>query len=445
MTCAYALSHLSDQALLAELAVLVAADRRTTSALLAHIAEVDARTLYLPAACPSMHSYCVRVLHLAEDAAFKRIRAARTARRFPQIFAAVADGRLHLSGVVLLAPHLTDDNADELIAAASHKPKAEIELLLAQRRPRPDVPTRIEPAPAQPLPLVAPGPVDVTPSPARVTPLAPQRFALQVTISQATQEKLMRAQALLRHQVPSGAIDQVLDRALDALLASLERRKLGATTRPRRQRRAIGTDPRYVPREVRRAVHARDGEQCSFFSEEGERCPERGFLELDHRTPVARGGRPTVENLRLLCKFHNGYEAERILGSAFVRSRIRAKTKPCTAPAETAEVPGASVGADGTPSVEAEALLGLRGLGFSHDEAVGALARIAHLPATSLEQRLRLALAELHGSRTPRCAEAPPRWRHGRLDACAPAAPAVVIPDDELSRLQPIMTTPAGY
>jgi len=57
MTCAYALSHLSDQALLAELAVLVAADRRTTAALLAHIAEVDARRLFLPAACPSMHQY----------------------------------------------------------------------------------------------------------------------------------------------------------------------------------------------------------------------------------------------------------------------------------------------------------------------------------------------------------------------------------------------------
>ena len=103
-----------DQALLADLSALVAADRQTTAALLAHIAEVDARQLYLPAACASMHVYCVRALHIAEEVAFKRIRAARAARRFPQIFAAIADGRLHVSGVVLLAPHLTDDNADEL-------------------------------------------------------------------------------------------------------------------------------------------------------------------------------------------------------------------------------------------------------------------------------------------------------------------------------------------
>jgi hypothetical protein len=51
MMRAYSLSHLSNQALLADLAALVAADRQTTAALLAHIAEVDARALYLPAAC----------------------------------------------------------------------------------------------------------------------------------------------------------------------------------------------------------------------------------------------------------------------------------------------------------------------------------------------------------------------------------------------------------
>ncbi|HYM80678.1 MAG TPA: hypothetical protein VEY91_04600 [Candidatus Limnocylindria bacterium] len=43
---AYTLSHLSDQTLLRDLAALVARDRATTAALLAHIAEVDVRRLY---------------------------------------------------------------------------------------------------------------------------------------------------------------------------------------------------------------------------------------------------------------------------------------------------------------------------------------------------------------------------------------------------------------
>ena len=84
----YSLSHLSDSVLLRDLAVLIAQDRATTAALLAHLAEVDARKLYLPAAHPSMFSYCIHELRLSEDAAYKRIQAARMARQFPAIFTA---------------------------------------------------------------------------------------------------------------------------------------------------------------------------------------------------------------------------------------------------------------------------------------------------------------------------------------------------------------------
>src|SRR6266478_3174996 len=96
----FSLSHLSDPILLRSLAALVAQDRSITAALLAHIAEVDARRLYLPAAYPSMYTYCVGELHLSEDAAFKRIRVARMARKFPATFEAIADGRLHLGAVL---------------------------------------------------------------------------------------------------------------------------------------------------------------------------------------------------------------------------------------------------------------------------------------------------------------------------------------------------------
>jgi hypothetical protein len=48
---------------------------------LAHIAEVDERRLYLEAAYPSMFAYCVGALRFSEDAAYKRIQAARAASR----------------------------------------------------------------------------------------------------------------------------------------------------------------------------------------------------------------------------------------------------------------------------------------------------------------------------------------------------------------------------
>ncbi|MFZ6005549.1 MAG: HNH endonuclease, partial [Actinomycetota bacterium] len=331
---AFTLDHLSDDNLLAGLAALVATDRQTTAAMLAHLAEVEARGLYRPAACSSMHAYCVRVLRLSEDAASKRLRAARVARQWPQIFEAVADGRLHLSAVVMLAPHFKDANVDELVAAAAYRTKVEIEMLVATLAPQPDLPAAVVPldpmggaeqanpsAPGRIPPALGRPPAPVA---TRVKPLAPERFGLQVTISQETHEKLERAQALLRHRNPRGDLAEVIDRALDALLITLEREKFGATSRPRAAKpRADDADPRYVSREVRRSVHARDGEQCSFVSADGVRCTERGFLEFDHSTPVALGGQPTADGTRLLCHAHNQYEAERRLGADFMRAKRR--------------------------------------------------------------------------------------------------------------------------
>src|SRR5690349_6381061 len=127
---------------------------------LSHLAEVDARKLYLPAAYPSMFAYCVERLHLSEDAASKRIQAERAARRFPALFDAVADGKLHLCGVVLLAPYLSAENADELITAVARMSKARLIEVLAQRFPRSEPLTLVVAAPAMAdgqVPQHAPG------------------------------------------------------------------------------------------------------------------------------------------------------------------------------------------------------------------------------------------------------------------------------------------------
>src|SRR6267378_378245 len=115
-----------------------------TTTMLAYLGEFDHRKLYVRSAYPSMYQYCVHEKHMSEDTALKRIRVARAARQFPALFPMLADGRLSLSAVLLLVPHLADDTADELLAAAAHKTNAEIELLLAHRFPRPDVPTLVQ-------------------------------------------------------------------------------------------------------------------------------------------------------------------------------------------------------------------------------------------------------------------------------------------------------------
>ncbi len=74
----YSLSHLSDPVLLRGLATLVAQDRAATAVLLAHLGEVDARRLYLPAGFPSMFCYCIHQL-----ASGKRRPTSASGRRAP--------------------------------------------------------------------------------------------------------------------------------------------------------------------------------------------------------------------------------------------------------------------------------------------------------------------------------------------------------------------------
>ncbi len=109
---------------------------------------MDARRLYIREA-PSMFAYCTQVLHLSEHEAYARITVARASRRYPVLLAMLRDGRLHASGIGKLVPHLTDANADELLARATHKTKRQIEEFVAAIVPKPDVPATVRKVPVR--------------------------------------------------------------------------------------------------------------------------------------------------------------------------------------------------------------------------------------------------------------------------------------------------------
>ena len=412
----YDLAHLSDSVLLRDLTALVAQDRSTTATLLAHIAEVDARRLYAPAGYSSMFAYCVEELRLSEDATAKRIHAARAARRFPDLFVALADGRLHLAALCLIAPHLTADNLNQLIQATTHRKKSEIEIWLATRSTAPEkravirvVPPSAPQVSSQHSPRHvgtetlslemtasqeeqlehAPGHVVAAPVPAE------ERYLVQVTVSKGTHDKLRHAQALLSHAVSRGDVAQVLDRALDALIAQLERRKVGAarcskkvvTETARRPRR-----PRYIPAAIRRAVWERDQGQCTFVGANGKRCVSRRFLEFDHVEPVARGGKTSVAGMRLRCHAHNQCEAERTFGPDFMRKK-RDEARIAARKSRDARI-AATQARQNQSSQDRfmDVMAGLRALGCRPDDARRAAEYSGTAQGTTIEERMRLAL-----------------------------------------------------
>src|SRR4051794_26275193 len=139
------LAQLTDASLHSELKRLVGSSNTLTAQLLAQLGEVEARGIHRERACSSLYTYCVYELRMSEDEAQRRCRAARLARQFPILLEMLAEASLHLTGILLLGPHLTEENQAELLARARFRTKREIEQLIAEIAPCPDVPSRIVP------------------------------------------------------------------------------------------------------------------------------------------------------------------------------------------------------------------------------------------------------------------------------------------------------------
>ena len=111
----------------------------------------------------------------------------------------------------------------------------------------------------------------------------------------------------------------MIERALDSLIEKVEKRKFGGGGTAQRPR-TPGTR-RSIPSQIRALVYKRDAGRCTLTYEDGRRCESTTRLEFDHIVPLARSGRTTVENLRILCRAHNQAEAERVFGREFVKGK----------------------------------------------------------------------------------------------------------------------------
>jgi hypothetical protein len=253
-----------------------------------------------------MFAFCVERFHMSESMTAKRIWAARTARRFPVILPMVARGDLHLSAIMKLAKHLTEDNHRGLLLRARHKSSREIDLLVAELDPRPDVPSRIRAlprptgsvvrsqakptdacmsqgpeqamascAPAAPNVAAAPNASSVPTVPTvptaprphgQVVALAPRRYKIEITVDQQTHDKLRMLQDLLGHQLRDADPAIIVSRAIDWLLDDTLKKKAAITDQPRLGDRSSGgcsdQRTRAIPAAIRREVWRRDGGRC---------------------------------------------------------------------------------------------------------------------------------------------------------------------------------------
>jgi hypothetical protein len=268
------LKSIPDDDLLRRLAALVGQSRCVEADIIAHIAEVDARKLYACAAFPSMFLYCRDALHLSEQQAYLRISVARASREHPILLAMLADGRLHLTAIGMLAPHLTRENRDGILERATHRSKRQLEELIAEIAPRPDVPAVVRKLSERtrrptvdllvvgtgpvvrrtPAPTLEPGPDPLRLGPERVAvpepgasppvsspvvgsrmppsaiePLSPGRYKVQFMANAEFLRKLERLKALMGSRLANGDLAAVIEQAVTEKLERLEARRFART------------------------------------------------------------------------------------------------------------------------------------------------------------------------------------------------------------------------
>src|SRR5882672_7280438 len=262
------LASISDDQLFATVQHLTARSNVALADLLAHLGEVERRGVHRLRACASLYAYCIYELRLSEDAAFRRAKAARLVREYPELYDAIAKGEIHLTGVLMIGPHLGGERHAEVLRRARFRSKRELLRLLAEIDPKPEVPALVEPigpapaglathgafveALAGPMRELPPGrrPEDWIAESADDTPRGDDaevgsadgrepadaeeqqkalRYRVQFTASQEFVDLLEEASHLIGHQTPRATLAEIQVRALRALVQELRTRKRAAT------------------------------------------------------------------------------------------------------------------------------------------------------------------------------------------------------------------------
>ena len=378
------LRSLPDLAVLNRIKRLSGVERTFTLRVLECLIEIEWRKLHFALGYSSMFNFCTSGLGYSGSAAGRRIQAARTVARFPEIMQLLQANEVNVCTVSRVSRIVTPRNKDEVLARIRRKTLDEVIALVAEYRlpeavildrvrdvvvapPRSPLlesmpwrksssfassntrPPKDDTSASMPMPdsgddapnATSSEPSDSAPPPGTLEGDLQHRIILRFGVSAAFMAKLDRIRALAWHRLPANAtLEHVFELVLDDTLKRSDpvlrreqrsRRELARTetvqsspsSTPGSQ--ADSPNPRQIPLRMRDDVFARDHGRCTFVGPDGRRCDATRGLQIDHIVPVAQGGTGEIGNLRLLCAQHNRLLAERLLGARVDRPRGEAE------------------------------------------------------------------------------------------------------------------------
>lgn len=297
-------TNLKDHELLDILTSKTQTERNLTLEIIELLEEVDQRKLFLERGFGSLLEFCIKELKYSESAAYRRISAMRVVRDVPEVKSSIQEGSLNLVNIAQAQTFInqerkynnkiyTKEEKKDLILNLEHKSKRECEKVLIEKSPS--------------LPVQE-----------KVRQLTQDKTQITLTLSQDLIGKLDQLKMIYSHINPNATYAELIDIMANKLLKN-KTAPVKSPCRPTNQR-SNATPPggvvasRYIPSALKHQIYIRDKGCCSYVdSRTKRRCESRYQLELDHKFPYALEGDHTPENLRLVCRNHNQFYANRAL------------------------------------------------------------------------------------------------------------------------------------
>ena len=309
---------LSDRELLRQTSTLVRHERHLQGAIIDHLAEIEARRLFLQRGCSSLFDYAVRELGYSDAAAGRRIGAVRLCADQPGARERLRDGSLTLSaaaelqwafdrqrrrgsiaGVASTAPAraVAPGAAAAGSVAADSAPVARAVGSAPAEVARADDPVTGEPAPSLVLDaagrqklvedaagksarqvrrMLADLDPELAPPADRVRPLGDGRYELKAVIDADCQQGLEHLRGLLSHVDPRMTVGQLVGRIVQE---ALDRH-----------------DPSRPPRRARTGSRAARGESEPAPAAKEQAAPQPGHaVTVQDAATIPAGATPTAE------------------------------------------------------------------------------------------------------------------------------------------------------
>jgi len=345
-----ALRSLSDSEILTRTSALVSRERAITLDLLMHLGEVERRKLFLELGHSSMFDYLVIGFRYSTSAAKRRLCASRCIAEYPRALDLLKANEINLSTILQVSKLLKPETGAEILERICGKSQREVEAIVAEHEPLEALPrdrartvvvrvpataeiaakpteasdrrvgdTSRSPGATVSLPEVQDrnGPKVASPSQPPMT--FERRAIVQFSAREEVMNKLARVRSLASHRLPMNApLEQLIEFLTDYFTeredpnARHERREARSNAKPANPPKH--SSARAIPARVRDEVFVRDQGECRYVGPDGRRCGSRHVVQIDHIKPVARGGSASIDNLRLLCAYHNRLECARLMG-----------------------------------------------------------------------------------------------------------------------------------